>query len=348
MLSDSLRARLEALNREPIPATLEDERAGSVPEAFDDFGEEPIVNQPIDDRATRRRRRPQRDPDEGESLEELVPGRVVENAVGPHYLVTTPLETLWAESGQRITTYHQRTADESATTGEQPTTRRMSRRRQQRLQDVTDFRQYFTGRTLFLDLETCGFSGSPLFLVGVVRADDDDRLVVDQLLARDYTEERAVLESLWQLAAESRVLVTFNGKSFDWPMVHDRSTFHRLGRRRRAEADSSREPLPTPLGPKDRRPHLAHIDVLHHARRRWRRQLPNCKLQTLERYVCRRKREDDIPGSQVPAAYHNFVRSGDAWQLRSILQHNAIDLVTLVQLSMTLFIPPRSSTAEGL
>jgi uncharacterized protein YprB with RNaseH-like and TPR domain len=258
--------------------------------------------------------------------------------------VTQRLEELWATSDQRIATYTQRMADQQSADGREPTVERMSRCRRQRILDAADFCEHFSRRTLFLDLETCGFSGSPLFLIGVVRA-DGDALVVDQLLARNYAEERAVLESLWQLAADSRVLVTFNGKCFDWPMVHDRSTFHRLGRRRRPVDEGSIEPLhsprPTPLGPQDTRPHLAHIDVLHHARRRWRRRLPNCKLQTLERYVCRRRREGDIPGSRVPAAYHDFVRSGDAWPLRSILQHNALDLVTLVELSMMLFAPAR-------
>ena len=72
---------------------------------------------------------------------------------------------------------------------------------------------------------------------------------------------------------------------------------------------------------------LIHCDLLHHARRRWRMRLPNCKLQTLERFVCRRLRRDDIAGSQIPQEYHQFVRTGDARQLCSILQHNALDLL---------------------
>ena len=62
--------------------------------------------------------------------------------------------------------------------------------------------------------------------------------------------------------------------------------------------------------------------------------LPNCKLQTLERFVCRRLRRDDIAGSQIPREYHQFVRTGDARQLCSILQHNALDLLTLAELSL--------------
>ncbi|MGM0491216.1 MAG: ribonuclease H-like domain-containing protein, partial [Planctomycetota bacterium] len=65
-------------------------------------------------------------------------------------------------------------------------------------------------------------------------------------------------------------------------------------------------------------------------------QLPDCKLQTLERHVCRRRRTGDIPGREIPSAYHDFVRSGDAWLIRGVLHHNALDLVTLLQLSMLL------------
>ncbi|MEZ6069274.1 MAG: ribonuclease H-like domain-containing protein [Pirellulales bacterium] len=305
----------------------------------------PLVTSPSLD--TSPSRRPEAAPRNGESaeaLEDLVPGVIVESAAGCHYRVVQRLDELWLASSERVAEFSHRLAGESAETGDGESGQPGSRQFRYWQRDTSAFREHFCHRTLFLDLETCGFSGSPLFLIGVVRSEGES-LVVDQLLARNYAEERAVLSTLWQLAAENRVLVTFNGKSFDWPMVHDRSTYHRLGRRRRPESAST-EASPSPLGPQDTRPHLAHIDVLHHARRRWRGRLPNCKLQTLERYVCRRTRDGDIPGSQVPTAYHEFVRTGDAWQLRSILEHNAQDLVTLVELSMTLFGPPRPRTDE--
>jgi uncharacterized protein YprB with RNaseH-like and TPR domain len=89
-----------------------------------------------------------------------------------------------------------------------------------------------------------------------------------------------------------------------------------------------------PLQRHDPRPVLIHCDLLHHARRRWGKQLPDCRLQTLERHVCRRRRDEDIPGHEIPAAYHDFVRTGDAWLIRSVLHHNALDLITLLQLAM--------------
>lgn len=200
--------------------------------------------------------------------------------------------------------------------------------------------EHFPQGTLFLDLETCGFSGSPLFLAGTVWR-DDDILVLDQLFARHYGEERAVLEALWQIAARNRVLVTFNGKSFDWPMVHDRSTRHHLGRDgRERRSVPRRQATPSAgLSRHDLRPELTHCDLLHHARRRWKHVLPDCRLQTLERYICNRSRTGDLSGALVPIAYQQFVRSGIAGPVASILHHNALDLATLVQLTLKLALP---------
>lgn len=197
--------------------------------------------------------------------------------------------------------------------------------------------EHFPQGTLFLDLETCGFAGSPLFLAGTVWRDGDD-LVLDQLFARHYGEERAVLEALWQIAARNRVLVTFNGKSFDWPMVHDRSTRHHLGRdgRQRRSVPRRSELNTGGLARQDLRPELTHCDLLHHARRRWKQVLPNCRLQTLERYICNRSRTGDLSGALVPIAYQQFVRSGLTGPVSAILHHNALDLGTLVQLTLKL------------
>ena len=91
-------------------------------------------------------------------------------------------------------------------------------------------------RVLLLDLETCGFAGSALFLVGLLRQIEGVP-TVELLLARNYAEEQAILETLWQTVAGHDVLVTFNGKSFDWPMVVDRSVRHRLAGKRPAADD---------------------------------------------------------------------------------------------------------------
>ena len=172
----------------------------------------------------------------------------------------------------------------------------------------------------YLDIETCGLAGEPLFLVGLMRY-EGETLRVSQLLARDYSEERAVLDAFWRELKGSECLVTFNGKTFDVPTIVARSAACGL--------------LKVPEVP-------PHVDLLHESRRRWKRELPNCRLQTLEERICGRRRFGDIPGSEIPAAYHDFVRalrSDDAVRrarslrrVQTILHHNALDLVTMAEL----------------
>ena len=223
-------------------------------------------------------------------------GREVANSAGKHWLVEKKLTEIVPHVPQRIAP--QPCADE--TSDLHP--------------DLGSLAASFPSQTLIVDLETCGFAGSMVFLVGVLH-EASGELVIHQLLARSYAEERAVFASFWELTVGRRVLVTFNGKSFDWPVVRDRSILHRL--------QATEFPA-------------THCDLLHHARRAWKDRLPNCKLQTLERFVCGRNRVGDIPGSEIPAVYHDFVRTADAWLIRSILHHNALDLITSLELSLRL------------
>lgn len=160
---------------------------------------------------------------------------------------------------------------------------------------------------LFVDIEATGFTpGTPLFLVGLITAGEEG-LRVRQLLARDYTEEGALLYYMWKLMHDVRTVVSFNGKTYDVPYIRDRMTYYGY---RVTEA-------------------AAHIDLLHEGRRRFKDRLVNCKLQTLERAICGRGRIEDIPGADIPEAYHAFVRTGNAVEMRDILHHNALDLVTM-------------------
>jgi len=175
-------------------------------------------------------------------------------------------------------------------------------------------------RLLYLDIETCGLAGEPIFLVGLLGwADGGLRLA--QFLARDYAEEGPMLAGAWQALADADCLVTYNGKTFDVPT---------LGARSLACGLFDLPPCPT------------HVDLLPEARRRWKGVLPNCRLQTIETAVCGRRRHGDVPGADIPAAYHAFVRSRqsaaprrrgrDLRRLQGILHHNALDLVTLADL----------------
>ncbi|MEW6199719.1 MAG: ribonuclease H-like domain-containing protein [Planctomycetota bacterium] len=173
-------------------------------------------------------------------------------------------------------------------------------------------------RTMLLDIETGGLAGAPVFLIGVVLADQQPLRVL-QLLARDYPEEEAILRAVAELAVERDTWVTFNGKSFDEPFLRDRATVHRV-------------PLPSPR---------VHVDLLHAARRAWRHRVPDCRLVTLEQHILNRPRVGDVSSCDVPDLFHHFMRTGNAAPLRPVLEHNRIDLVSCAELLVRLAETPR-------
>ena len=173
-------------------------------------------------------------------------------------------------------------------------------------------------RALFLDLETCGLSSSPVFLAGTMHWNGDD-FVLRQYFARHYGEEAALLAAVFELARGFECLVTFNGKSYDAPFLSQRALTHGV----------------EPAFPRH------HLDLLHHARRLWREELPDCRLTTLEWRVCRRRRVGDVPGEQIPGLYHDYVRNGDPWRLVPVFHHNLLDVTTMADVLHALCKPPR-------
>ncbi len=159
---------------------------------------------------------------------------------------------------------------------------------------------------LFLDLETGGLGASPVFLAGTMRWNGSD-FVLRQYFARHYGEEATLLAALDEATRGFEFLVTFNGKSYDVPFLRDRANVHRVRVR---------------IPPR-------HVDLLHPARRRWKGDLPDCRLQTLEFRVCRRRRSGDVPGDEVPGLYHDYVRSGDPYRLVPVFHHNLLDVITM-------------------
>ena len=164
-------------------------------------------------------------------------------------------------------------------------------------------------RALFLDLETCGLASSTVFLAGTMHWNGSD-FVLRQYFARHYGEEAALLAALSEATRGFEFLVTFNGKSYDAPFMKGRALVNRIDLR---------------LPPR-------HLDLLHAARRRWRRALPDCRLQTLEAHVCRRRRSGDVPGEEVPGIYHDFVRHGDPYRLIPVFHHNLLDVITMADI----------------
>lgn len=179
--------------------------------------------------------------------------------------------------------------------------------------ELTDFLE---GDELFFDVETLGFHGRQLFLVGAI-VREGSTWWIRQLLARDYTEEEAVLSDFAELASTRSMWISFNGKAFDAPFLRSRAAFYR-------------RQLPEPE---------VHLDLLHGARRVYRKLLPDCRLQTLEARIFGRYRVRDLPGREVPGAYHEYVRTGRADDLIRILRHNRDDLQSLVRLHRHLLEP---------
>ena len=178
-----------------------------------------------------------------------------------------------------------------------------------RLSRATGSSEPKAGQLLFMDIETTGLGSTPLFLIGVMTVEKGG-FSIRQYLARDYSEEAAVIRCYAAEVDRRKILVSFNGKSFDVPYIRTRAAYHRL------ECPAT----------------VAHFDLLHEARRVWKGQLPNCRLQTLESEICGRSRHDDIDGADIPDAYHDFVRSGDASDIVLIAKHNVLDLLTMADI----------------
>src|SRR6266511_2693124 len=168
------------------------------------------------------------------------------------------------------------------------------------------------GPFLFFDLETTGLSGGAgthAFLVGCGWF-EEGAFVTRQFLMTRYADERPMLERVAGELTRGGALVSFNGKSFDAPLLETRYLFHRL-----AWPGNG----------------AAHVDVLHPARRFWGE--GECSLGALERQVLGTRRAGDIPGFEIPARYFQFVRSGDARPLTAVLEHNRLDLLSLAALT---------------
>jgi uncharacterized protein YprB with RNaseH-like and TPR domain len=175
---------------------------------------------------------------------------------------------------------------------------------------------------LFLDTETSGLAGGTgtvAFVLGLATV-RDDVLAVRQLLMTGFGGERALLEALGRALSAHECLVTFNGKSFDVPLLRARTRLAGL-----------EWPAAEPR----------HLDLLHVTRRRLREGWADCRLRTAEEQALGFERTDDFPGSEVPAAWQRWLQRGDAVPLPRILDHNREDLLSLAGLLAVLAAPTR-------
>lgn len=167
-------------------------------------------------------------------------------------------------------------------------------------------------RMLLLDTETTGLAGGTGTLPFVLGLGwfEEDRLRVQQFVLRRPGEELPILRLLEDRLATASCLVTYNGKTFDWPLLKSRFVMNRLK---------------TPAA-------IPHLDLLHCARRIYKRRDGGAKLTHLEAQVLGHVRIGDIPGDQIPELYFRYLRTGDGALVTPVLEHNAHDMVLLAAL----------------
>lgn len=170
-------------------------------------------------------------------------------------------------------------------------------------------------KTLFIDLETTGLAGGTgtfAFLVGLGHI-ELDHIVVRQYLLPDFQHEWLLLKLIDNAFLGREFIASFNGKSFDIPLLRNRFVLNRM--------DSVLDDL-------------IHVDLLHPARRIWKRRLNSCDLINLEYAILGEERLGDIPGEMIPQIYFEYIRKRQAILLRDVLEHNYFDIVHLIILTL--------------
>ncbi len=169
-------------------------------------------------------------------------------------------------------------------------------------------------RWTYLDTETTGLAGGAgtlAFLIGAASVTRDG-FVLKQWFIREHGEEASALHSLAVYLADFDTLVSYNGRSYDQPLLETRYTLSRQ------KAPFSR---------------LEHLDLLYGARRLWKLRFESCRLVELERQILGHERVGDVPGELIPQLYFDFLRTGRADRLKAVLEHNALDILSLAFLA---------------
>lgn len=173
-------------------------------------------------------------------------------------------------------------------------------------------------KILFIDTETTGLSrgvGTLAFLIGAGHV-RQGQFVVKQYLMEDYLQEKNMLETFLNDFSAFDMIISFNGKSYDLPLLQSRLIINKLS------------PLDLTL---------PHGDILYPSRRTWRLRLKQCSLKHLEENILAIRRQGDLPGALIPQQYFNFIKSKNFYLLEDILDHNHQDIASLFLLFQTLY-----------
>ncbi len=174
-------------------------------------------------------------------------------------------------------------------------------------------------RWVYLDTETTGLAGGTgtlAFLIGAGSVEPEG-FRLRQWFLREHGEEVSALGSLAEHLARFNTLVTYNGKSFDLPLLETRYTLARQA---------------TPFA------RLEHLDLLYGSRRLWKLRFDSCRLVELERQLLGHERQGDVPGELIPQIYFDYLRTGRTGRLEPVMQHNALDILSLAFLAA--IVPP--------
>lgn len=184
---------------------------------------------------------------------------------------------------------------------------------------------------LFFDTETMGLgvgTGNVPFMIGYGYLDAGEQFVVEQIFIRNPAEERYALSYLHDVLGRFSHLVTFNGRSFDWPVLNNRYVLHRL----------------------DEPPTLSQIDLLYPARSLWKEALPSCRLGTIEEKKLGYVRMNDLPGSEAPERYMEYLMTQRVEDIVDVFVHNERDILSLAVLAIRMneLLQGNTQTSPGL
>jgi len=254
----------------------------------------------LDDRAAQARRARGQRPDRERDVHDLVPGTVIEGPLGACFVAERDLALDHRHGDEALGRFFE-----------------LSDRGLGCLARLVEPLSIDRESIVFLDTETTGLAGGTgtyVFMVGLAYF-RGDRLLVRQYFMRDHAEEPAMLAALSQVLDRFEAVVTFNGKSFDVPLLLTRYT-----------ANRQRPTVPTEI----------HLDLLHPSRRFWREQLESCTLSTLERAILGHERTHDVPSWMIPELYFRYLRGDDPRLMVAIFEHNLHDVLSLVTLTCRL------------
>ena len=168
---------------------------------------------------------------------------------------------------------------------------------------------------LFFDTETTGLAGGTgtyIFLAGLGLFEDNE-FIVKQYFMMDYDQEPALLYEIAKHVNNAEAFISYNGKSYDVPLLKTRFLLHQVDSRVND---------------------ILHLDLVHTARRLWKKNLESCSLQNLEQNLLGFRREGDVPGAEIPAMFFAYLQNKDLLSLKGIFQHNVLDIVSMVSIAV--------------